>query len=78
MINKKSRYLRVREDPAFLHNKINEEFFTTEYCCPLDSLEFHGGIKARGLPPPCNSRLSNGQQSSVVNSYFLEWEIICC
>ena len=27
------------------HKVVQEEFFTTEYCCPTDSLEFHGGIK---------------------------------
>jgi tRNA A37 threonylcarbamoyladenosine dehydratase/predicted adenine nucleotide alpha hydrolase (AANH) superfamily ATPase len=26
-----------------------EEFFTTEYCCPMDSLEFHGGREEYGL-----------------------------
>jgi hypothetical protein len=24
---------------------LRRRIFTTEYCCPLDSLEFHGGIR---------------------------------
>jgi len=41
-----------------------EEFFTTEVT------EFHEGREGCRIKTPCNSRLSNGQQYSVVNSYL--------
>jgi len=49
-----------------LPGAIQEEFFTTEYT------ELHGGIKDYRIKTPCNSKLSNGQQYSVVNSSFLD------
>jgi len=50
---------------------IQKEFFTTEYCCSKNSLEFHGGKENFCTKTPCSSKLSNGQQASVVNSYLL-------
>jgi radical SAM family uncharacterized protein len=43
-----------------------EEFFTTEDCCPADSLEFHGGREYFRIKTPCNS---------VVNSSFAVYPI---
>jgi len=40
--------------------------FTTEYCCPADSLEFHGGKDDFRTKTPWYSVYS------VVNSYFLD------
>jgi len=48
---------------------VQEEFFTTEYCCPTDSLEFHGGKDDFCTKTPwyANRRFD---VYSVVNSYF--------
>jgi hypothetical protein len=48
---------------------VQEEFFTTEYCCPADSLEFHGGKDDFRTKTPRYS------VTSVVNSYFLDSDI---
>jgi len=42
-----------------------KKIFTTEACCPADSLEVHGVFVRKSSFPPCNSL------SSVVNSYLL-------
>jgi len=42
---------------------VRKKYFTTEGCCPLDSLEFHGGKEGFHIKTPC---------SSVVNSYLLD------
>ena len=34
---------------------VQEEFFTTEDCCPPDSLEFHGGKEGFRTKTPCSS-----------------------
>ena len=45
--------------------RVNLRIFTTEVCCPMDSLELHGGGKDFRTKTPCNSVYS------VVNSFFL-------
>ena len=49
---------------------VQEEFLTTEYT------ELHGGRDGFRIKTPCDSRLSNGQQYSVVNSYSLDSLIV--
>jgi hypothetical protein len=44
---------------------VRKECFTTE------STEFHGGKEDFHIKTPCSSKLSNGQQFSVVDSYLL-------
>jgi len=46
-----------------------EEFLTTEDCCPTDSLELHGVLIRKSSLPPCNS------VSSVVDSSFAVYPI---
>jgi ATP-binding cassette subfamily B protein len=50
----------------------DKEFSTTEYCCPLDSLELHGGEEDFCIKTPCNS-----VPSVVDSSFVIEIKDLC-
>jgi hypothetical protein len=49
-----------------IYGAVQNEYFTTENCCPSDSLEFHGEKENFRIKTPCYSVYS------VVNSYLLD------
>jgi hypothetical protein len=50
---------------------MKRRIFSTEYWYAKHAQEFHGGRKDYRIKTPCNSKLSKGQQTSVVNSLFV-------
>ena len=59
--------IKVLTEDEYFSFETEKKYFTTEGCCPLDSLEFHGeeDFKAK---TPCNS-VDSVVNSSLVNPY---------